>query len=284
MVRAAFFDLDKTILDTSSNVALSGPFIEAGLLNRRTALTSVLVQLPYLLAGADESRMEQMAQALGRMGRGWNAAFLEATVEDALERTIQPVCYAQALARIEAHKRAGDVVVIASASVEQVVRPIAKMLGADEVLSSRAAVDEDGCFTGEITHFNQAQGKADACEALARSHGWDLSECSAYSDSVSDAPLLRLVGHPYAVNPARDGAARRLAHPHVHVHGARPAARGSHAREGRSAIHHRRRRWRGGLRTAAPLRNSPRRDGPPARGGRHRARPGCRRRLPRSNG
>ena len=148
MVRAAFFDLDKTILDTSSNVALSGPFIEAGLMNRRTALTSVLVQLPYLLAGADESRMEQMAQALGRMGRGWNAAFLEATVEDALERTIQPVCYAQALARIEAHKRAGDVVVIASASVEQVVRPIAQMLGADEVLSSRAAVDSSmlTCF------------------------------------------------------------------------------------------------------------------------------------------
>ncbi|MDU5761657.1 MAG: haloacid dehalogenase-like hydrolase, partial [Schaalia odontolytica] len=137
MVRAAFFDLDKTILDTSSNVALSGPFIEAGLMNRRTALTSVLVQLPYLLAGADESRMEQMAQALGRMGRGWNAAFLEATVEDALERTIQPVCYAQALARIEQHKRAGDIIVIASASVEQVVRPIAQMLGADEVLASR---------------------------------------------------------------------------------------------------------------------------------------------------
>ena len=203
MVRAAFFDLDKTILDTSSNVALSGPFIEAGLMNRRTALTSVLVQLPYLLTGADESRMEQMAQALGRMGRGWNAAFLEATVEDALERTIQPVCYAQALARIEAHKRAGDIVIIASASVEQVVRPIAQMLGADEVLASRAAVDDDGCFTGEITHFNQAQGKADACEALARARGWDLSECSAYSDSVSDAPLLRLVGHPYAVNPDR---------------------------------------------------------------------------------
>ena len=89
------------------------------------------------------------------------------------------------------------------------MRPIAKMLGADEVLSSRAAVDEDGCFTGEITHFNQAQGKADACEALARARSWDLSECSAYSDSVSDAPLLRLVGHPYAVNP--DRALREMA-------------------------------------------------------------------------
>ena len=201
MVRAAFFDLDKTILDTSSNVALSGPFIEAGLMSRRTAITSFLVQLPYLLSGADESRMGQMAEAMGRMARGWNAAFLEATVEE--------VCYAQALRRIAYHKSIGDVVVIASASVEQVVRPIATMLGADEVLASKAAVDEDGCFTGEVTHFNQAQGKADACEALARSRGWDLSECSAYSDSVSDAPLLRLVGHPYAVNP--DRALREIA-------------------------------------------------------------------------
>ena len=143
------------------------------------------------------------------MGRGWNAAFLEATVEDALERTIEPVCYAQALQRIAYHKSIGDVVVIASASVEQVVRPIATMLGADEVLASQAAVDDDGCFTGEVTHFNQAQGKADACEQLARTRGWDLSQCSAYSDSVSDAPLLRLVGHPYAVNP--DRALREMA-------------------------------------------------------------------------
>ena len=209
MARAAFFDLDKTILDTSSNVALSGPFIEAGLMNRRTAIASVLVQLPYLLSGADESRMEQMAEAMGRMGGGWNAAFLEATVEDALERTIEPVCYAQALRRIAYHKSVGDVVVIASASVEQVVRPIATMLGADEVLASQAAIDEDGCFTGEMTHFNQAQGKADACAQLAHARGWDLSQCSAYSDSVSDAPLLRLVGHPYAVNP--DRALRDLA-------------------------------------------------------------------------
>jgi inhibition of morphological differentiation protein len=93
--------------------------------------------------------------------------------------------------------------------VEQVVRPIATMLGVDEVLASQAAVDDDGCFTGEVTHFNQAQGKADACEQLARTRGWDLSQCSAYSDSVSDAPLLRLVGHPYAVNP--DRALREMA-------------------------------------------------------------------------
>ena len=44
---------------------------------------------------------------------------------------------------------------------------------------------------------------------MARTRGWELSQCSAYSDSVSDAPLLRLVGHPYAVNP--DRALREMA-------------------------------------------------------------------------
>ena len=235
-------------------------------MNRRTALTSVLVQLPYLLAGADESRMEQMAQALGRMGRGWNAAFLEATVEDALERTIQPVCYAQALARIEQHKRAGDIVVIASASVEQVVRPIAQMLGADEVLASRAAVDEDGCFTGEITHFNQAQGEGGCLRgpgSRARLGPVGMFGLLGFGvGRAAPAPCRPpLCGQP-GPRPARDGAARRLAHPHVLVHGACPAARGSHTREGRGAFHRRRRRGRGGLRAPAPLRNSPRRRRP----------------------
>ena len=110
--------------------------------------------------------------------RGWEEARAEAAVREAA-----------ALSIIEGARTSVD--------------DVRALSMADEVLASRAAVDNDGCFTGEITHFNQAQGKADACEALARSRGWDLSECSAYSDSVSDAPLLRLVGHPYAVNPDR---------------------------------------------------------------------------------
>jgi len=131
MVRAAFFDLDKTILDTSSNVALSGPFIEAGLMNRRTAITSFLVQLPYLLSGADESRMGQMAEAMGRMARGRNAAFLEATVEDALERTIQPVCYAQALAVIDGIMTEDEAVDSIALATRQLARRQVKWLRPD---------------------------------------------------------------------------------------------------------------------------------------------------------
>lgn len=58
MVRTVFLDLDETILDMSPDMALPGPFVRAGPMDRHTALASVLAQLPYLLASADESRME----------------------------------------------------------------------------------------------------------------------------------------------------------------------------------------------------------------------------------
>ena len=266
-------------------------------MNRRTAITSVLVQLPYLLTGADESRMEQMAQALGRMGRGWNAAFLEATVEDALERTIQPVCYAQALARIEQHKRAGDVVVIASASVEQVVRPIAHMLGADEVLASRAAVDEDGCFTGEITHFNQAQGKADACEALARADGTCRSarrtriRCRTRRSCASSATPTRSTrtaacatwrsarAGPRSPSRPRCACCRARSQPPRRSRFPSLLASPWVRRPARSCAADTARRS-DGSRGSSRFRRA----GPPARGGRRRAPPAPRRRSPRSSG
>ena len=274
MVRAAFFDLDKTILDTSSNVALSGPFIEAGLMNRRTAIASVFVHLPYLLAGADESRMEQMAEAMGRMGRGWNAAFLEATVEDALERTIQPVCYAQALARIEQHKRAGDVVVIASASVEQVVRPIAQMLGTDVSRArSRTSTRRRARRMPARPWLAHAAG---TCRSARRTR---IRCRTRRSCASSDIPTRSTRTVPCARwLSARAGPPSRL-HPRCASCPARfPLPQRSRCPSSQASPWARRpARWRA-------ARKSPRRACLPARGGRRRAPPGHRRRFPRSSG
>lgn len=200
---AAFFDLDKTILATSSTLALQRPFIDADLLTRRAAILSLLVHLPYLLKGADEERMDAMAESIGNLARGMNARDLEKVVENSLDTVIDPVCYLGALAQIEHHRAAGRPVVVASASVIEVVRPIAARLGADAVLASIGQTDDSGAYTGQILHYNQAEGKAAACAALAAERGWDLSDSWAYSDSVSDLPLLSSVGHPVAVNPDR---------------------------------------------------------------------------------
>ena len=73
----------------------------------------------------------------------------------------------------------------------------------DEFPSTRLEV-EDGKYTGEIATYMYAEEKALAIRQLAEVKGWDLADCFAYSDSVTDVPMLAEVGHPHAVNPDRD--------------------------------------------------------------------------------
>ena len=200
---AAFFDLDKTLLATSSSVALRDPLLEAGLITRRSAAIGLLIHLPYLLRGADAQAMERMRDSLGELAKGWDAAVLERTVDEALTRSIDPVSYTEALDMVALHKLAHQPVVVASASVEQMVRPIARLFGADFAIGSIAHTDDDGTFTGTIDRFTYADAKAQACIDLAAQQGWDMSKSFAYSDSITDLPLLEAVGHPVAVNPDR---------------------------------------------------------------------------------
>lgn len=206
---AAFFDLDKTILSTSASVALRHALVDAGLINRRAALMNTLLHLPYLVRGADNQTMEHICSQLTALIIGWDGATLEATVQEALHTAIDPVVFSEALEQIALHRAAGQPVVIASASLEQMVRPIGKLLGADYVIGTRAQLDDDGAFTGELESFNYSTEKAQACARLAEEHGWPLEDSFAYSDSETDIPLLELVGHPVAVNP--DAALRALA-------------------------------------------------------------------------
>lgn len=198
---AAFFDLDKTILATSSALALRHPLREAGLVSRRTMVLGLLIHLPYMLRGADTETMDRMAEALGALARGWDPEHLERTVRDALGTSIDPVCFTEALDLMAWHRAAGHAVVVASASLVEMVRPIAKLLGADAALGSLAEVDGDGRMTGRLVSYDQGAEKARACVALAGERGWDLAASWAYSDSVSDLPMLEAVGHPVAVNP-----------------------------------------------------------------------------------
>ena len=89
------------------------------------------------------------------------------------------------------------------------VEPIGELLGADRVIASRLTV-EDGRYTGVIEYYAYAEEKARAIRELAEEQGYDLAECFAYSDSITDRHMLEVVGHPHAVNPDRE--LRRLAH------------------------------------------------------------------------
>ena len=205
---AAFFDLDKTVIARSSTLAFGKPFYKGGLVNRRAVLKSSYAQFVYLLQGADETQMDRMRDYLKTLCAGWSVEQVNAIVAETLHELIDPMVYDEAVALFEEHHAEGRHVVIVSSSGEEVVRPIGQMLGADHVIATRMVV-EDGAYTGDIAFYAYGENKAAAIRELADERGYNLGDCYAYSDSVTDEPMLALVGHPTAVNP--DKALRRLA-------------------------------------------------------------------------
>ena len=206
---AAYFDLDKTILATSSTWALGTPMRRSGLISSRALAYGLIAQIPYLLVGAGTQRSSTLMEHLALMSAGISRRDLVEVVEGALTTAIEPAVYAEALDLIEGHRRAGHDVVVVSASISEMVTPIARLVGADRAVATHMEVGEDGLFTGRISRSMLHSEKVVALREDAASHGIDPARCWAYSDSISDEPMLSAVGHPVAVNPDRD--LRRLA-------------------------------------------------------------------------
>ncbi|SEJ63955.1 HAD family hydrolase [Demequina mangrovi] len=208
---AAFFDLDKTIIARSSSMAFSRSFFEGGLITRTKALRTAFAQFLFEVGGADERQTSRLRDALSGLVAGWDVAHVEGIVAETLHEHIDPIVYQEALDLIHRHQMNGRDVVIVSASALQVVEPIAELLGADAVVASHMEV-ENGRFTGEISFYAYGPAKEEAIRALAEERGYDLAGSYAYSDSITDAPMLDAVGHGFAVNP--DRTMRRAARRH----------------------------------------------------------------------
>ena len=206
---AAFFDLDKTIIAKSSTLAFTRPMFKAGLLSGSTLAKAGIAQAYYQAFGADHDQLERIKDELSAMTKGWDREEIEALVTETVDQVVTPLVYAEALAVMEDHRGAGRRVVVISASPEEIVRPLCKHLGIDDVIATRAAVDEDGRYTGEIELYAYGEGKAEAMRELAAAEGIDLEASYAYSDSITDLPMLEAVGNPVAVNP--DTALRLVA-------------------------------------------------------------------------
>jgi HAD superfamily hydrolase (TIGR01490 family) len=200
---AAFFDLDKTVIATSSALAFSKPFYQGGLINRRAVLRSAYAQFVYLAGGADADQIERMRKYLSSLCAGWDVNQVREIIAETLHDLIDPLIYDEAAALIEEHHLAGRDVVIVSSSGSEVVEPIGEMLGADAVIATRMAVDESGCYTWEIEFYAFGENKLAAIREMAAREGIDLERSFAYSDSSTDLPMLEAVGHAYAVNPDR---------------------------------------------------------------------------------
>jgi HAD superfamily hydrolase (TIGR01490 family) len=200
----AFFDLDKTIIAKSSVLAFGRPFYREGLLSKRAIVRSIYGQVVFMMLGADENKMEKLRTAMLAMIRGWNQHHVSEIVRETLGEVVVPIIFAEALDLITAHQAAGRYVVIVSSAPEEVVRPMGEYLGVDDVIATRAEVDELGDYTGELAFYGYGPNKAEAMRDLAAREGISLPHSYAYSDSATDVPMLRAVGNPVAVNPDKE--------------------------------------------------------------------------------
>ena len=201
---AAFFDLDKTIIAKSSTLVMGRTFYRDGLISSSMVLKTLYAQAVYQLAGADHERMEQARHAALELTRGWEADRIRQLVRETMEETIAPLAYQEALDLIASHRRAGRDVWIVSSGGEEIVEPFAEFLGVDEVIATRSGIDDEGRYDGTLEFYAYAGAKATAIRQIAEARGYDLTRCFAYSDSITDLPMLSAVGHPMAVNPDKE--------------------------------------------------------------------------------
>jgi HAD superfamily hydrolase (TIGR01490 family) len=199
---AAFFDLDKTVIAKSSALAFGRPFYRDGLISRRDVVKAAYAQLMFRLGGADDQTMARLRDYLAELCKGWQVDQVSQIVTETLHELINPYVYAEAAGLIAEHQAAGRDVVLVSASGEEMVRPIGAELGVTDVIATRMRI-EDGRYTGEVAFYAAGPSKVQAVRELAAERGYDLADSYAYSDSISDVPMLESVGHPTAVNPDR---------------------------------------------------------------------------------
>ena len=208
MSAAAFFDLDRTLLRRSSALALAGSFRERGLISRSQLAKAAAWQLLFVLRGASHEAVRRGAEDGLMVLRGFTPDGLRRLVAEALEPVLRPLVYAEPLYLVEQHRARGEAVYIVSATLQEIVQAIADDLGFDGALGTVCEV-RDGAYTGHAVRALHAENKARSVRELAESRGYDLAECTAYSDSHTDLPFLESVGRPVAVNP--DRALRRIA-------------------------------------------------------------------------
>jgi HAD superfamily hydrolase (TIGR01490 family) len=202
-VEAAFFDLDKTVIARASIAAFGRPFYRGGLISRPTVMRALASQFLFMHLGASEQKLNKIRESVLVLTRGWDQAKVQEIVRETLDVVVEPIIYAEALDLIALHQMAGRKVVLISASPSEIVGPMADYLGVDDWIASRAVVDGEGKYTGEMAFYAYGPYKAEAIKAVALDLGINLAKSFAYSDSYTDAPMLETVGNPVAVNPDR---------------------------------------------------------------------------------
>jgi len=194
----AFFDMDKTLIAENSGSIYMKARYDRGEIGTRELLRGLGDYLRYK-AGVLDLRSWVRAAMTEFAGRTEEELAAEAAL--IFEKQIEDLIYPEAATLVQDHLARGHVVAIVSGSTRYAVEPVARHLGVEHTLFTALEV-ERGRLTGRVVEpICFEEGKIYWLRHFIDDHRVDLARSYFYTDSVTDLPLLELVGHPVVVNP-----------------------------------------------------------------------------------
>ncbi len=200
--RAAFFDVDNTLIRGSVIYFLARGMYQRGFFKKKDISRFVLANLRYRLTGKENKEEIKRFQdaAIDFIG-GHNVKDMESIAQAIYDEFVSPALWQGTIDIAKAHLKNDEEVWLVTAAPEDMAILIAKRLGFTGALGSRAEI-KDSCYTGAMLgSLLHGKEKATAITELAEREGFELSQCFAYSDSHNDLPLLLAVGKPSVINP-----------------------------------------------------------------------------------
>ncbi|MDJ0925674.1 MAG: HAD-IB family hydrolase [Acidimicrobiia bacterium] len=197
---AAFFDLDRTLIAGSSAFVFGHAAWSHGMMPTRDLLSDAMKAIQFRFSGASDEKANAVRDRILESIKGRTIDELMALGGDIIPRLLDDV-RKESQGFIDLHTAAGRDTYMVTASPIEIVQTLSEELGMTGAIAT-VAETVDGVYTGELSEpFCYGPAKADAIRRMAARRGYDLALSYAYSDSVSDLPMLEAVGHPVAVNP-----------------------------------------------------------------------------------
>lgn len=199
--KGAFFDVDGTLIRTNIVHAFGYYAMNQGSILATALHTARTVLSVPLFWATDKVNRKLFNELFYSYYRGQSEDRLQVLAEELFEDVIEPAIYPGTSRLLEQARRAGCRIVLCSGALDFTVLPLARHLGADDVIANRMHF-VDGVATGKvIPPIVEGAHKALAIRDYCLREGLPLDQSYAYSDSFSDYPMLAVVGHPTAVNP-----------------------------------------------------------------------------------
>jgi HAD superfamily hydrolase (TIGR01490 family) len=209
----AFFDVDNTLMRGASIYHFARGLAARKMFGARDLARMTWGQLSFRLRGAENSdHIDAAREAALAFVAGHNVADIVRLGEEIYDESMADRIWAGTRELTQLHLQAGQRVWLVTATPVELASILSRRLGLTGALGT-VAETRDGVYTGHLVGgLLHGEAKAAAIQALAIREGLDLARCSAYSDSLNDLPMLRLVGYPNVVNP--DPALRAEARSH----------------------------------------------------------------------